>query len=40
MEQVPAGTPFSALPDHWRCPECDAEKSMYLPIDDAQEGDG
>lgn len=34
VEQVPAGTPFKALPDHWRCPECDAEKSMFLPLDD------
>ena len=39
MEQVPAGTPFTALPDHWRCPECDAEKSMFLPLDDTPEGD-
>jgi rubredoxin len=34
VEQVPAGTPFSALPEHWRCPECDAEKSMFLPLTD------
>jgi rubredoxin len=32
VEQIPPGTPFSALPDHWRCPECDAEKSMFLPL--------
>ena len=38
IEQVPPGTPFSALPAHWRCPECDAEKSMYLPLDDPPGG--
>lgn len=31
--QIPAGTPFSALPDHWRCPECDTEKSKFLALD-------
>ncbi len=20
VDQIPPGTPFSALPDHWRCP--------------------
>ncbi len=34
VEQVPAGTPFSQLPDHWRCPQCDAGKDMFLPLDD------
>lgn len=33
IEQVPPGTPFSMLPDHWRCPECDAEKTMFLPLE-------
>jgi rubredoxin len=33
VEQVPTGTPFSALPDHWRCPQCDADKGMFLPVD-------
>lgn len=28
--QVPAGTPFSALPDHWRCPECDGDKHQFM----------
>ena len=22
--QVPAGTPFTGLPEDWRCPKCDA----------------
>ena len=33
VEQIPPATPFSALPDHWRCPQCDADKGMFLPID-------
>ena len=32
--QIPAGTPFSALPDYWRCPQCDGEPGNFLPIDD------
>ena len=30
VEQIPPGTAFSALPDHWRCPQCDAEKNKFL----------
>lgn len=30
--QIDAGTPFSMLPDHWRCPECDGEKSQFMVI--------
>lgn len=33
-EQLPPGTPFLDLPAYWRCPQCDAEPSAYLPIDD------
>ena len=32
--QVPAGTPFLKLPDYWRCPQCDAEPSSFLPVED------
>jgi rubredoxin len=32
--QVLAGTPFPALPDHWRCPSCDAGKEAFLPVAD------
>jgi rubredoxin len=32
--QVPAGTPFEALPAHWSCPTCAAEKSSFLVLDD------
>lgn len=34
VEQIEAGTPFLQLPDHWRCPQCDAEQNGFLPIDD------
>ena len=30
--QIPAGTPFSALPEHWRCPECDGIKEQFMII--------
>jgi rubredoxin len=30
LGQVAAGTPFEAVPDDWRCPECDAAKEAYL----------
>ena len=33
--EVPPNTPFTALPDHWRCPVCDNEKAVFLPLDDA-----
>jgi rubredoxin len=33
-EQVPPGTPFAALPDWWRCPQCDAQREQFLPLDD------
>lgn len=29
--RIPLGTPFAALPDHWRCPNCDADKQHFLP---------
>jgi len=32
--QVDPGTPFEALPAHWSCPNCAAEQSMFLPLDD------
>lgn len=28
--QIPAGTPFSELPDHWTCPICDGVKSGFM----------
>ena len=32
--QIPAGTPFSALPDHWTCPNCDGRKQDFMVIED------
>ncbi|MBO6757332.1 MAG: rubredoxin [Roseibium sp.] len=32
--QIPAGTPFGALPDHWSCPECDADKSGFMVMEE------
>jgi len=34
VEQIPPGTPFTELPDHWRCPQCDATREMFLPLED------
>ncbi len=34
QEQIPPGTPFTALPEHWRCPQCDAEQDKFLPLSD------
>lgn len=30
--QVSPGTPFSDLPEYWRCPVCDAEKGSFIRI--------
>jgi hydrogenase-1 operon protein HyaF len=32
--QIPPGTPFSALPPHWSCPNCAAEKQGFLILDE------
>jgi rubredoxin len=34
VEQIPPGTPFADLPAHWRCPQCDSDKALFLPIDE------
>ncbi|MFO1338545.1 MAG: rubredoxin [Burkholderiaceae bacterium] len=31
--QVPPGTPFSELPAHWRCPECDGAADQFMVLD-------
>lgn len=31
--QVPAGTPFSQLPEQWSCPECDGKKIDFMVIE-------
>ena len=33
--QIPAGTPFSALPEDWRCPHCDGASLKYMRLGDA-----
>jgi rubredoxin len=30
--QIEAGTPFSALPAHWRCPVCDGAADQFLVV--------
>lgn len=39
VAQIPAGTPFSALPDDWRCPNCDGEKHRFLALGGTQAAD-
>jgi len=31
--QIPAGTPFSQLPGHWTCPECDGKRDGFMLIE-------
>lgn len=30
--QIPPGTPFSRLPDFWRCPECDGDREQFMVL--------
>ena len=32
--QIAPGTPFAALPDHWRCPECDGDRDQFMVLDE------
>lgn len=32
--QIPPGTPFDALPDHWSCPNCSTPKADFLVMND------
>jgi rubredoxin len=32
--QVPPGTPFSALPAHWTCPDCSTPKDGFMLLTD------
>lgn len=29
---IPSGTPFSALPEQWHCPNCDAPKHKFMVL--------
>lgn len=31
--QVPPETPFSQLPDHWTCPNCDGAKNDFMVVE-------
>ncbi|MGL4407191.1 MAG: rubredoxin [Zoogloea sp.] len=31
---IPPGTPFTALPEHWRCPQCDAPQHKFMVLAD------
>ena len=31
--QIPPGTGFAALPDHWRCPVCDGARDQFMALD-------
>lgn len=35
--QITPGTPFSALPEHWSCPVCDASKDGFLLMEDGDD---
>lgn len=30
--QIPPGTPFTDLPEHWTCPNCSAMKSQFMVL--------
>lgn len=30
--QVPPGTPFSALPAHWTCPQCEGAATQFMVL--------
>jgi rubredoxin len=32
--QIPPGTPFTQLPEHWRCPECDGARHQFMVLAD------
>lgn len=34
VAQIPPGTPFAELPDHWRCPNCEGAKEQFMVLHD------
>jgi rubredoxin len=30
--QIPAGVAFTALPSHWRCPQCDGDADQFMVL--------
>ena len=37
INQVPAGTAFADLHEHWCCPGCEAAKERFLLLDDGHD---
>jgi rubredoxin len=35
MSQILPGTPFSTLPSHWHCPQCDGARDQFMVLVDA-----
>lgn len=33
-QQIEPGTPFLDLPGHWRCPQCDSDPQVFIPLND------
>ena len=31
--QIPPGTAFSDLPEHWSCPNCDGKKNDFMVVE-------
>ena len=31
--QIPPGTPFSRLPEHWSCPQCDGRRQDFMVVE-------
>jgi rubredoxin len=34
LAEIPPGTPFAQLPEHWRCPQCDGPRESFLVLRD------
>jgi rubredoxin len=32
--QIPSGTPWSELPEDWRCPNCDSPQTRFMRLGD------
>ena len=35
--QIPPGTPFSHLPEHWTCPVCDAPRNGFMVLEEKRD---
>jgi len=31
---IPPGTPFADLPEHWKCPVCDGAREQFMLLQD------